>query len=445
MTDIKKGLDLPITGAPQQIIDNGNAVTSVALTGADYHGMKPSMAVKVGDRVRLGQLLFTDKKNEGVRFTSPGAGVVTQINRGTQRVFQSVVIELDGDATETFARYQPAELSSLSWNQVHDNLVQSGLWTSFRTRPFSKVPHISSSPSSIFITAMDTQPLAADPAVVIAANPGAFEDGLKIISHLTEGNIFLCQEKTADIPTAGIQAELFGGVHPAGNVGTHIHFLDPVSIDKTVWHIGYQDVIAIGQLFTTGQLNIERVVALGGPSTLKPRLLKTRVGANLTELTTGEIHQGDNRIISGSVFGGRNASHDAYAFLGRYHNQVTVLAEGRERPFLHYVRAGVDRFSVMNTFVSKLLPNKLFNFTTSTNGSERCLLPLGNFEKVMPLDILATPLLRALIVGDLEMAEKLGALELDEEDLSLCTFVCTGKYEYGPILRDCLTQIEKES
>lgn len=444
MTEIKKGLDLPINGAPLQMIEAGNTVKSVALVGADYHGMKPGMLVKKGDRVKLGQTLFIDKKNEGVKFTSPGAGIVKEINRGAQRVFQSINIELDGDEAEEFDCYKASELASLSRKQVHENLIQSGLWTSFRTRPFSKVPSINSAPSSIFITAMDTQPLAADPAVIIAANKNAFEQGLQIISYLTEGKLYLCHEKDADIPAADTQVEHFSGVHPAGNVGTHIHFLESASSARTVWHIGYQDVIAIAQLFTTGRLNVERVVALGGPRTIKPRLLKTRVGASLVELTESEISEGDNRTISGSVFGGRNASLAPYAYLGRYHNQVTVLEEGRERPFLHYVRAGVDRFSVLNTFISKLMPNKLFNFTTSTNGSERCLLPLGNFEKVMPLDILATPLLRSLSVGDLDMAEKLGALELDEEDLALCTFACTGKYEYGPILRDCLTQIEKE-
>lgn len=444
MIEIKKGLDLPITGIPLQSIEEGSPVKSVALVGADYHGMKPSMAVKQGERVKLGQLLFSDKKNQGVLYTSPGAGIVRQINRGAQRLFQSIVIELDGDEAETFTRYQASELGSLSRDQVQNNLVQSGLWTAFRTRPFSKVPEIHSEPSAIFVTAIDTQPLAADPAVVITEYKTEFEQGLQIISHLTEGKLFVCQEKGADIPAAGAQVEHFSGVHPAGNVGTHIHFLDPVGNTKTVWHIGYQDVIAIARLFSTGQLNVERVVALGGPRTIKPRLLKARLGANLDELTAGELNEGDNRIISGSVFGGRNASLAPYAYLGRYHNQISVLQEGRERPLLHYVRAGVDRFSVLNTFISKLMPGKRFNFTTTTNGSERCLLPLGNFEKVMPLDILATPLLRALIVGDLEMAEKLGALELDEEDLALCTFACTGKYEYGPILRDCLTRIEQE-
>ena len=219
--------------------------------------------------------------------------------------------------------------------------------------------------------------------------------------------------------------------------------LDPVSIGKTVWQINYQDVIAIGHLFTDGKLWTERVVALGGPMVERPRLLKTRLGANLDELTAGELQPGNNRVISGSVFGGRIALGPV-AYLGRYHQQISVLAEGDDREMIHYLRPGVNKHSVLNIFVSKLKANKQFDFTTTTNGSPRAMVPLGNYEMVMPLDILPTQLLRYLIVGDTDMAQKLGCLELDEEDLALCSYVCAGKYEYGPILRDNLTLIEKE-
>jgi Na+-transporting NADH:ubiquinone oxidoreductase subunit A len=227
-------------------------------------------------------------------------------------------------------------------------------------------------------------------------------------------------------------------------VGTHIHELDPVSASKTVWHVGYQDVIAVGQLFTEGKLNTDRVIALAGPQVTKPRLVRTQLGACLTELTANELEAGENRVISGSVFGGRTAA-GPLAYLGRFANQVSVLAEGRERHLLHYLRAGVERHSVKNIYLSKLLPKKLFNFTTSTNGSERAMVPVGAYEKIMPLDILPTQLLRALIVEDMDSAISLGALELDEEDLALCTYVCSGKYEYGPILRGNLERIEKEA
>lgn len=444
MIRIKRGLDLPMVGAPERQIDAGRPVRSVAVVGFDYNGMKPTMQVHEGDRVKLGQVLFEDKKTPGVFYTAPGAGVVKAVNRGERRVFQSIEIELDGDEQETFAQYAASELGSLTDEQVRDNLQKSGLWTALRTRPYSKVPAVDSTPRSIFVTAIDTHPLAADPALVIAEQADAFKQGLQVLSRLAK--VFLGKAEGVSLPgedVAGVQAEAFAGPHPAGLPGTHIHFLDPVNESRTVWQIGYQDVIAIGKLFTTGQIWVERVVSLAGPVVNKPRLVKTRLGANLADLTEGELQAGENRLISGSVFGGRTG-RGTCNFLGRYHVQVSCLAEGRERELFHYLRAGFNKHSVLNIFISKLSGGKQFNFTTSSNGSARAMVPVGNYESIMPLDILPTQLLRYLIVGDTEMAQKMGCLELDEEDLALCTYVCAGKYEYGPILRDNLTRIELE-
>ncbi|MCK5894584.1 MAG: Na(+)-translocating NADH-quinone reductase subunit A [Endozoicomonadaceae bacterium] len=442
MINITRGLELPITGSPEQTITDKSDAHSVAVIGSDYAGMKPTMAVAVGDRVSLGQLLFTDKKNTDVRYTSPASGIVAAIHRGEKRIFQSLVIDIDGDKQETFSQYAPSKLRELTREQVQDNLVQSGLWTALRTRPYSKVPAPGTVPTALFVTAMDTHPLASNPEAVITEQTEAFEQGLHILSKLTDGRLFLCKAPGAVMPSGPAQVETFSGRHPAGLVGTHIHFLEPVGANKTVWHVGYQDVIAIGKLFVTGHLFVERVIALAGPQVKKPRLIRTRLGANIDEICANELRPDDNRVISGSVFGGFTAA-GPYAYLGRYSNQVTVLREGRERPLLHYIRPGADRFSVMPIYVSHFM-RKLFPFSTTTNGSERAMMPVGTYEKVMPLDILPTQLLRSMIISDTETAQKLGVLELDEEDLALCTYVCPGKYEYGPILRDNLTTIEKE-
>lgn len=445
MIKIRKGLDLPITGSPNQSIEDGPNVRSVAVVGFDYHGMKPTMAVKEGDRVKIGQEIFSDKKTEGVIFTSPACGTVSAINRGAQRIFQSIVIDVDGDEAVEFAKHEVSSLAGLTQQQVRDQLVSSGLWTALRTRPYSKVPAPSTTPSSLFVTAMDTNPLAADPSVIIAAQGDDFANGLTILARLLDGKVFVCHEAGKDLPKgtgSNISYQVFSGVHPAGNAGTHIHHLDPVGPTKTVWTIGYQDVIAVGKLFTTGKLSVDRVVSLAGPQVEHPRLIRTRLGASLEELTAGQMKAGENRVISGSVFGGR-AGGTAIKFLGRYHTQVSVLEEGRERTPLHYLRPGFKNFSVLPIYISKLTGG-IFNFTTSTNGGERAMVPVGSYERVMPLDILPTQLLRSLIVGDTEVAQQLGCLELDEEDLALCTFVCPGKYEYGPILRNNLTRIEIE-
>jgi Na+-transporting NADH:ubiquinone oxidoreductase subunit A len=444
MITIKKGLDLPITGAPRQEITDGRTVNSVALVGYDYHGMKPTMLVREGDSVKKGQPVFSDKKNAGVIYTAPASGVISNINRGQRRVFQSLVIELKDDEKVEFKKYSEQELAALSGDEVAAHMVETGVWTSFRTRPYSKAPAVGSKPSAIFVQAMDTNPLSADAALIINQQKEAFQQGLSLLTKLTDGKVWLCKAPGSDVPTVdGVSVEEFGGVHPAGNSGTHIHFLEPVSATKTVWSINSQDVIAIANLFTSGEIDNVRVVALGGPQVKEPRLVRTQLGASLSELTQDELKDGNNRLISGSVFGGRGG-FDVAAYLGRFHSQVSVLENDISRPMFHYFRPGFETHSVLNMFASKFFSGKKFDFTTNQNGSERAMMPIGQFEKIMPLDILPTQLLRALAVGDLDTAEQLGALELDEDDLALCTYVCAGKYEYGPILRDNLSKIEAE-
>lgn len=444
MIKLKKGLDIPLAGSPKQEISTGNVINTVAVLGEEYIGMRPTMAVEVGDTVKKGQVLFEDKKTPGVKFTAPLAGTIKEINRGAKRVLQSVVIAASGNDTVQFAKYSADQLPGLSREQVTQNLIDSGLWVALRTRPFSQTPAIDSTPRAIFVNAMDTNPLAADPAVVIAADSEAFTQGLTVLATLTDGKLYLAKKAGATLPTIS-KAEVaeFAGPHPAGLVGTHIHMLDPVSAKKVVWHIGYQDVIAIGKLFTTGELHSERVVALAGPAVKSPRLVKTVLGASVSELTAGELADGQNRIISGSVLSGATA-HGVHGYIGRFHTQVSVLAEGYDKEFLGWIAPGASKFSVTRAYLSHLNPKRLFNMTTTTNGSARAMVPIGNYERVMPLDILPTLLLRDMISGDTDGAQTLGCLELDEEDLALCTFVCPGKYDYGTILRNCLTTIQKE-
>ncbi|NQZ53908.1 MAG: Na(+)-translocating NADH-quinone reductase subunit A [Piscirickettsiaceae bacterium] len=444
---ISKGLNLPIAGTPVQSIDDANPVGSVAILGNEYVGMKPTMLVEEGQSVKLGQTLFTDKKNPSVHFTAPGAGTVKAIKRGAKRILQAVIIELDGDDEITFQRYEQSQLAGLTRDEVKKNLLDSGLWTALRTRPYSKSPQPDSTPNSIFVTAIDTNPLAANPSVIINEYANDYANGLTVLSHLTDGKIFVCQAENDTTPSttqANIETHSFSGPHPAGLASTHIHFLDPVSAHKTVWQINYQDVIAIGKLFTSGRLWVERIIALAGPLVNKPRLLRTRLGAHTEDLVRDEVQHVQSRVISGSVLCGHTANNWA-AYLGRFHNQISVIAETDKREFFGWINpAGKHKFSVLNVFFSKLLGQKSFNLTTSQNGSPRAMVPIGTFEYVMPLDILPTQLLRALIVKDTDVAQALGCLELDEEDLALCSFVCSGKFDYGPMLRTNLTQIEKE-
>ncbi|MGM8680613.1 Na(+)-translocating NADH-quinone reductase subunit A [Enterobacter hormaechei] len=446
MFRIRKGLYLPISGVPEQHVTTGASIHHVAIVGDDYVGMRPAMLVQEGDRVIKGQALFEDKKNPGVMFTAPASGTVAAIHRGERRVLQSVVIQIEGDEKREFARFDAADLATLSHDAVQTQLLESGLWTALRTRPYSKTPVPGTVPAAIFVTAIDTNPLSADPQPLILAERKAFDAGLTVLTRLTPGKVHVCQAsggKLGGHPQGQVAFNEFAGPHPAGLVGTHIHFLEPVSLTKQVWHLNYQDVIAIGKLFTTGELCAERIIAIGGPQATQPRLVRTLLGADLTALLAGETKEGENRIISGSVLSGRHAT-GPMAWLGRFHLQVSVVLEGREKELFGWVLPGAEKYSVTRTTLGHFLRRKLFNFSTSTNGGERAMVPIGNYERVMPLDILPTVLLRDLLAGDTDGAQALGCLELDEEDLALCTYVCPGKYEYGPVLREVLTRIEQE-
>jgi Na+-transporting NADH:ubiquinone oxidoreductase subunit A len=448
-----RGLRLPIAGEPEQLVDRRPSVSRVALLAADSVGLRPTLHVAPGDQVQRGQLLFEDKKTAGVRYTAPAAGTVAGIHRGEQRAFQSLVIELASaeragrGSQARFGSFTGRHPSALSTDQVRELLVESGLWTAIRARPFSRVADPATRPRSIFVTAMDTDPLAPDVDVVLGGRHGDFERGLAALSRLTEGPVFVCTSErfaTPVPPLDRVRHEVFTGPHPSGTVGFHIHRLDPAGRGRLVWHAGCQDVAAIGRLFASGELDGERIVALAGPAVRRPRLVRARVGAALADLTAGELHDGDVRVVSGSVLSGRTAMGPVHGFLGRYHRQVSALVEGRRREFLGWAAPGLGTYSSIPLFLSRLLRRRRFEMTTSTNGSPRAIVPIGVYEKVMPFDLQPTCLLKALLTHDVEHAEQLGCLELDEEDLALCTFVCPGKHDFGPHLRAVLTAIEKE-
>jgi len=446
MIRIKRGLDLPIAGAPEQSVCTDKPCTRVAVLGPDYVGMKPTMAVRVADQVKKGQVLFTDKKCPRICYTAPACGQVTAIHRGAKRALQSVVIQLEGDSEITFASYSKEALADLTREQLVDQMLESGLWPALRQRPFSKVADPDTVPHSIFVTAMDTNPLAPSVSAILDGQDEDFIQGIALLAKLTDGSVFVCKSPDDKLPNLNefkVKIEEFSGPHPAGNVGTHIHFLDPVGRQKTVWHIGLQDVIAVSRLFTTGQLYTNRVISMAGPAVTEPRMIRTQIGADIDEIVQNELKPGENRVISGSVLSGRQAA-EAVGFLGRYHQQISVVQEDRRRRFLGWLSPGYNLFSVKNIVISKLFKEKPFNFNTSTQGQLRAIIPSGTFEDLMPMDIMPLFLMRALAVDDVEEAEALGALELDEEDLSLCAFTCPSKLEFGPILRRNLTIIEKE-
>jgi Na+-transporting NADH:ubiquinone oxidoreductase subunit A len=447
----RRGLDLPIAGDPELRIEAARAVTRVALVAADYVGLRPILHVHPGDRVLRGQALFEDKRNPGVPFVAPAAGRVAAVNRGDRRALRSIVIDV-AEAAGTdpqvalpnFTGRPPADLDR---DAARALLVESGLWTALRTRPFSRIPSPASVPQALFVTAIDTRPHAPAPELVLANRAEDFAAGVRVLEKLTDGPVFVCKAAGATIPvpdSSRLRVEEFAGPHPSGTAGLHIHLLHPVSLERSVWHVSYQDVAAIGRLVLTGRIDVERVVSLAGPGVARPRLLRTRLGASTDELAAGELRDGPQRVVSGSVLDGRAASGEVLGYLGRYHLQITALPEGHRREFMGWLAPGRDKFSVTNAFASAFARARRLALTTTTNGARRPLVPIGTYEDVMPMDIEPTFLLRALVTGDAERAEALGCLELDEEDLALCSFACPSKFDYGPLLRAALERIERE-
>lgn len=449
-----KGLRLPVPGAPGSSIQPGPPVTKVAVTALDYLGIRPRMAVEAGTVVQRGQLLFEDRRNPGVRFTSPASGTVSAVHRGDHRALLSVVIDLDAGEFDNqekvphavFDAYLEKPPQEMTRDQVRDLLVKSGLWTAFRRRPFDNIPRLDETPHALFVMAVNPHPSAPSPTAILEGRAMDFEMGLVALRQLLPSQLTIVCTNLADkvsVPTIdGVETHSFGGPFPVGTPGFCMHILSPPSLDRPNWYLALQDVLDVGALFRTGRLSVERVISLAGPEVQKPALLRTRIGACISELTDGRLSLGNVRVLAGSVLDGRETTPAALDFLGRYHLQISVLKNATDRHLLGWLGPGRNKFSVTRLFLSRLLQGHL-RINTDAHGGRRAMVPMGFFEKVWPFDLLVTPLLRALSAEDDDTALDLGCMELAEEDVAVCTFVCPSKIDYGLALRAALTRIEE--
>ena len=446
MKRLKKGIDLPVMGFVTDKTITEYTPKVYAMRGVvDVHGLKPAIKVKVGDKVKVGQPIYTNKASPDVPFVSPVSGEVVDIHRGHRRSLQSVVVKSDGKNTPV--RKFPPIAFDASVDDIVQLLVDSGLFAYIKTRPYDNVPAPDSRPDAIFINTMDTNPLALDSEAVLAYgdNGKYLQAGAHLLSVLTEGKTFVTAGAGAVLPEFSdcVQVERFSGPHPAGNVGTHIHFLRPVSARKTVWTIGYQDVINMGRFALTGRLSFDRFVAVAGPEADAPAYVKTTVGASLCELANPN-GRSDVRVINGSILTG-DAVGKQTAFLGRTTTQVSVMSDHTESRALGWVIPWFDKFSsVLNVHLSAFNRKKPQYFDTALNGSHRALIPVGHLEELTPLDILPSQLMRYVLIGDTDTAQKLGLLELSEEDIALFAYADIGKNDFLGALRECLAKVEKE-
>jgi Na+-transporting NADH:ubiquinone oxidoreductase subunit A len=435
---ISKGLDLPISGLPINTISDEPKVSSVALLSNDFIGMKPTMLVKEGETVKAGQKIFEDKKNNGVYFTSPAGGIVKDINRGDKRRFLS--IEIDIKDIEEFVNFDMDD----SVDQIKDCLINSGLWNAFRTRPFNRTPGINEIPDAVFINCCDSNPLSIDPYEIILLNKTEFDEGLNVLTNFFSCNINLCyQNDNFDTSVEKINYYQFKGPHPSGLSSTHISNIYPVNLNRKVWTINYQDIISIGYLKQNNEIRTLKYISLAGPSVYEPSLIKVRIGGNIDEITAGKIEP-NSRIISGSVLHGHK-SEGVMNYLGYYDSQISVIADEVNNIFMNWLMPGSSLHSKLNVFLSSFIKPEKFTFNTSIGGGNRAIVPISSYEEVIPMDILVTQLLKALVVSDIDMAIDLGMLELVPEDLALCSYVCPSKYDYSSILMDNLNKLYLES
>ena len=437
MIKTKKGLDLPISGNPTMDLDSSTAINSVAVLGADYVGLKPTMMVEEGDTVSSGQKLFENKKNPGTYITAHSSGIIKSINRGEKRRFLSLVIETNDSL-------DPIKFNLNDYSNSIEFLIDSGALAYFRTRPYNRMPIPTELPSAIFVNACDTNPLSVDPHELIKLDQNLFNDGLDFIKGIDDSIKTFCsyQNNDFDQSVKGIRYNRFEGPHPAGLVGTHIHFLHPVGQNKLVWSISWQEVISLGYLLNNNCLRCDKYVSIGGPGVRDPKILKLKHGSNLTEATAGKILE-NSRVISGSVLNG-HTGESVMNYLGSFDNQVSVLPDESNDILFNWAMPGSKLHSKLPAFISSWIKPKEFNFNVSMNGGNRAIVPISSYQEIMPLNILTTQLLKCLVTLDIELGEKLGVLELAPEDLALASYVCPSKYDYQSILNTNLEKMYEE-
>lgn len=463
---IKEGLDIPVQGTAEKCFSSIGESTLFAVKPSDYVGLVPKMAVKGGEKVLAGTPLFFDKSRPEICFSSPVSGTVKEVVRGDRRAVLAVVVESDGKHQSL-----PFTTDTRNRKSLVDAMLASGIWTLLRQRPFGIVADPSDNPRAIYVSCFDSAPLAPDFDFLLQGHENDFLAGVKVLARLTDGKLHLsfrkgqnllalCERIQPEIPNLALHT--FCGPHPAGLVGTQIAKIDPINAGEKVWTINPQGVADLGHLAEKGEYYPRRAVAFAGPVALKPCYYETFAGANVASMTEEQMagyltrlpeDVYDYRLISGNVLSGSRIESDG--FLGAYDSLLSVLPEGTYYDFMGWLMPGFRKFSFSRTFLSgfmarcsclssKATKKLRYRFDTNFHGEERPFVVTGSFERVVPLDIYPLQLIKAAIVGDIELMENLGIYEVEPEDLALCEFIDTSKTEIQYIIREALEKCRKE-
>ncbi len=438
---LHRGYDIKLTGETVRTIEQAQFPPKIAFKPTDFIGLKPRLLIVTGDEVKVGTPLAYDKNNDRIKIISHVSGKVSEIIRGERRVIEAIVVETNGIQTGEHLNF---DLKNLNKESVIKALLDSGLFLNFVQRPFNKIANPADTPRDIFISAMDTAPLAAEDSFILKSNENSFQKGIDVLTQLTSGKVRLSFKYEDKAFTEFNNCELynFTGPHPAGNVGVQIHHIAPIkNANDIVWSCSVQAVILIGKLFETGKINQDILVKVAGTAAEKRYYFKTKTGAEVSSFL-GKNEE-NSRIISGNVLTGQKIEADG--FIGFKDNLITVIPEATEPEFLGWLNPGFSKRSWWKTFVSAIItPKKVFKADTNIGGGNRSLVINSIYEEVVPMRILPSYLIKSILAEDIEEMEALGIYEVAEEDFALCEYICPSKTEFQQIIRQGLNLMEKE-
>ena len=443
---LSRGLNINLLGDADKVYASVKNHEIYALKPTDFHGLTPKLTVKVGDSVLAGSTIFFDKYNEKIKFCSPVSGTIQDIIRGDKRRILEVIIKSNSEVK--YVSHSPVNPKDLSREQIIDHMLQKGVWPFIRQKPYDIIANPSDMPKSIFISAFKSGPLAIDNDFALYGMDELFQKGLDIILKLSNGKTHLNLDGNTNSSKVfsdakGVELNSFSGPHPAGNVGIQIHHLDPINKGDVVWYLEPQDIIVIARLFTEGKYDVSRIISLCGSEVSKPRYYRTISGSCVANLISDNVKRENNRIICGDVLSGKKIDKNGY--LGFYDTQLTVIKEGNEQEFLGWALPGIDKFSMSKSYFSWLFPKRKYNIDTNMRGEERAYVVTGQYEKVLPMDIFPQQLVKAIMIEDIDLMEKLGLYEVGPEDFALCEFVCTSKIEVQSLIRHGLDILRMEN
>lgn len=444
---LRRGYDIKLKGAAEKTTTELPLSDIIAIKPPDFSAVTPKLLVEPGEEILAGQALFFDKNRPNIRFSSPVSGEIAEVVRGEKRRMLEIRILPDRKGMR-YVEFPKEDPASVSRADIIQRLLDSGCWNYIRQRPYSLIADPVDVPKAIFISGFDSAPLAPDLGYIIGMDKDNFQAGLKALRVLANDQLHLSLRDDmsesdltgGNVPAANVHR--FRGPHPAGNVGIQIHHIDPIRRGEVVWYVHPQDVLIIGRLFREGRYRADRMVALTGQCVGHPQYFRALTGQHLDTITGGRLSSDHCRIIQGNVLTGQISGGGDY--LSFYTNQITAIPEGDQPEFLGWLLPGFKKLSLSRTFFSWLTPNRVYNLDTNTHGEERAFVITGQYDRVLPMNILPVYLLKAILANDIERMEQLGIYEVSEEDFALCEFACTSKIEVQKIISEGLELMRKE-